>query len=92
MKNKIYLACYSRGEYESEENRIVFASSDKSKVTKWVTKFNKILKKWNEYYDQFCDDICNFRWIKDEYYDKYYQRWYSLHEINKAYWMEVEIR
>ena len=48
MKNKIYIAKYSKGRYEDETEYIVFASTNKSKVTKWCTKFNKMIKKWKE--------------------------------------------
>lgn len=92
MKNKIYIAKYSTGEYEGYTEYIVFASTNKSKVTKWCTKFNKILKKWNEYYDVYCEDVFGVKWIKDEYSIKYFQRWYKLHNTNKAYYEETEIR
>ena len=89
MKNKIYIAKYSTGEYEDFTEHIVFASTNKSKVTKWCTKFNKMIKKWSDYYKKYED---NFGWIKVEYVTKHYKRWYWLRTITKAYYEETEIR
>lgn len=90
-KDKIYLACYSTGEFGLH---IVFASNVKSRVTKWVTKFNKMHKRWKDHYDQYCDDrFGNImgRWITEENYDKF-NRWDMLRNINRAYYDEIELR
>jgi len=92
MENKIYLCCYSTGEYDNYGIAIVFATTNKSKAKRWVSKFNKILKKWRSYYSQFEDDKSIINWIKDEYVDKYYDRWNSIHKINNAFIEEVELR
>lgn len=90
MKSKIYLCCYTTGDYDDYRVIIVFATTNESKAKKWVSKFNKILKKWSYYYSQFEDDRFGFRWIKDEYVEKYYDRWYSLYKTNKAFIQEIE--
>lgn len=90
--NKIYMAYYSAGSYDDYREVIVFASTDKKKVTKWCTKFNKILKKWKEYYSQFESDRYGFKWIDEQYVDRYYDRWSSLKKINQASYSEVEVR
>lgn len=95
MKNdKIYLACYSTGQYEDFEIHIVFASNVKSRVTKWVSKFNKMHKRWEAHYGQYCDsrygDILS-RWITEEHYDKF-NRWDMLRNINRAYCNEIGLR
>ena len=90
-KDKIYIACYSTGEFGLH---IVFASNVKSRVTKWVAKFNKIHKRWEAHYDQYCDDRYGDafgRWIKEEHYDKS-PRWLMLRNINSAYCDEIERR
>ena len=95
MENdKIYLACYSTGDYDDFEIHIVFASNVKSRVTKWVSKFNKMHNRWKAHYDQYCDDRYGDvlgRWIAEEHYDKSY-RWHMLQNINKAYCDEIELR
>lgn len=92
MKNKIYIAKYSTGSYENYKEYTVFASTNKSKVTKWCTKFNKMLKKWIIYYDKYCCDYFGGRWIKEENIEKHYKRWSWLRNINNAYYEETEIR
>jgi len=92
MKNKIYLCCYSTGEYDDCRVITVFATMNKSKAKMWRAKFNKILKKWSHYYSKFEEDRFGFRWIKDEYVEKYYDRWHSIHKINNAFIEEIELR
>lgn len=92
MKNKIYLCCYSTGCYDDYRVIIVFATTNKSKASRWVSKFNKILKKWSYYYSQFEDDKSIINWIKDEYVDKYFDRWNRIRGINNAYMEAVELR
>lgn len=92
MKSKIYLCYYSTGDYEDYRITNVFATTNESKAKKWVSKFNRTLKKWKYYYSQFEEDKFGYRWIKDEYVEKYYDRWYSLYKINNAYIEEVELR
>ena len=89
MENKIYIAKYSKGRYEDETEYIVFASTNKSKVTKWCRKFNEMIKKWSDYYEKYEDEL---GWIKYEYVNKYFQRWNKLRDFNKAYYEETEIR
>ena len=92
MENKIYLCCYSTGEYDDYCVITVFATTNKSKAKKWVSKFNKILKKWSYYCSKFEENKFGYRWIKDEYVEKYYDRWYSLYKTNNAFIEEVELR
>lgn len=92
MKDKIYLCCYSTGAYDDYRVVIVFATTNKSNAKRWVSKFNKILKKWSCYYSQFEGDLGGFKWIKDEYVEKYYDRWNSIRKINNAFVEEIELR
>lgn len=48
-----YLVRYSGGSYEDAFDVVVFATNKKSTATKYCTKFNKLLKKWQNYYKQF---------------------------------------
>lgn len=90
---KIYVAYYSEGSYDDYRKIIVFASTDKRKVTKWCTKFNKILKKWQDYYSQYeTKNYGYFKWIGDEYVDLYFNRWHFLKSVNKANYYEIELR
>jgi hypothetical protein len=86
---KIYLVKYSTGQYEDYNEKIIFATFDKQKAIKYVSKFNQITNKWDKYYSKYNGD---YRWIKDEYVEKYFNRWYMLHELNNCTYEEINIR
>ena len=89
---KIYIIKYCGGSYEDYYTKDIFITDNKSNATKYVTKFNKLLKKWNKYYEQFEEGKFGMKWIKDEYVEQYYNRWSSLKDINNCYWQEIEVR
>lgn len=90
--DKIYLVKYCGGSYEDYYDTIIFATNKKSRATKYVTKFNKILKKWKLYYKQYETNEMGFPWIKNEYVQKYFNRWNMLNNITRCYFVEVPIR
>jgi hypothetical protein len=94
MKNKVmkkmYIVKFSSGSYDDYSIFCVFVTEKKSIATKYVTKFNKILKKWKNYYSQFENDDRD--WIKEEYVNQHFKRWHALREINECYWEEIEVR
>lgn len=94
--NKIYVVKYSYGCSECEEHIIIFATTKKTKAIKYSQKYNKIVKKWREYYKRFESDEINWiegvHWIKDEYVKQYGRRWNQLRSIGKCYWEEINIR
>ena len=92
VTDKIYIVKYSEGSYEDYLENIIFATINKSTATKYVTRYNKILKKWTEYYSQFEEIKSGINWIKDEFINTKYNRWYCLRKLNKCFWEEVEIR
>jgi hypothetical protein len=88
----MYIVKYYGGSYEDSYTRIVFVTDKKSTATKYVTRFNKILKKWKEHYSQYEEQsIPSFKWIKDTFNHKF-PRWYALSNVTKAYWEEIEVR
>ena len=91
--DKIYLVKYYGGSYDNYYTTIIFATTNKSKATKYVTKFNRILKKWKEYYSHFEDDRLGFKCIKKEFVTQsVYDRWHNLRNITKCYYEEVPMR
>ena len=93
MKNeKIYLVKYWGGEYEDSWNTVIFATHEKSTATNYVDKFNRILKKWKDYYEQFADTSSGIRWIKEEHVKRHFERWRYLNDIRNCYFEEIEIR
>lgn len=92
MSDKIYIVRYSGGDYDGRYEVNIFATDKKTTATKYVTRFNKILKKWKEHYKQYERDDLIMKWIKDEYLDLYFDRWDKLRNIDKCYWNEMELR
>jgi len=90
--DKIYIVKYSEGSYEDYRENIIFATINKSTATKYVTRYNKILKKWKEYYSQFEEIKSGINWIKYEFINTKYNRWYFLRKLNKCFYEKVEIR
>jgi len=43
-------------------------------------------------YSQFEGDLGGFKWIKDEYVEKYFDRWNRIRKINNAFVEEVQVR
>lgn len=91
-ENKIYIIKYRGGDYEDYYEKIIFATTYKTKAIAYVRRFNRILKKWKNYYKQFETKHCGITWIKEEYIDKYFQRWYSLQEIDRCFFESIELR
>jgi hypothetical protein len=89
---KMYIVKYYGGSYDHFCETIVFVTDKKATATKYVTRFNKILKKWKEHYSQYEErSILGFKWIKDTFKHKF-PRWYALSNITKAYWEEIQVR
>jgi len=88
----MYAVQYSTGSYEDHDVHLVFVTDNKSKATKYVTKFNSILKRWSKHYSQFEDNRMGFKWIKDEFVDKHHRRWSMLRNINQCHWFQVDFR
>jgi hypothetical protein len=89
---KMYIVKYYGGSYDDSYETDVFVTDKKSTATKYVTKFNKMLKKWKEHYQQYETDDSLFTWIDNKYIDKYFMRWNSLQNITKCYYTEIECR
>jgi hypothetical protein len=89
---KIYIVTYSAGSYDDAYDKNIFVTENKSKATRYVKRFNRLLKKWNEYYDQYAEQKGGIRWIKNEYSEKYFNRWHNLLEINRCFMEEIETR
>ena len=92
MSNKMYIVRYCVGSYDDSYEVNLFVTNKKTTATKYVTRFNSIFKKWKEHYKQYEETEYGIAWIKDEYAEKYFDRWNSLRETNKCYWSEIELR
>jgi hypothetical protein len=92
IMKKMFIVKYSFGSYEDHHVVIIFATTKKSTATKYVTKFNRILKKWKKHYSQYEQNDTGLNWIKEEYIEKYFDRWHCLRNINRCYYEEVPLR
>ena len=90
--NKMYIVRYSGGSYDDWYEANVFVTDKKATATKYVTKFNKLLKKWKKHYKQYEGKEFGVDWIKDEYVEQHFDRCDSLRNITKCYWNEIELR
>jgi len=90
--DKLYIVKYSSGEYYDYIEKDIFVTTSKSKATRYVTKFNRLLKKWGKYYEKFENKLGSINWFDESYPTKYYDRWYSLRNTNSCFWEEIEIR
>ena len=87
----MYIVKYSEGEYEDFRIKNIFVTHDKEKAYKYVTKFNKLHKKWEEYYKRYEGYSLVGNLIKDEYVE-YFDRWHKLNEINRCYIEKIDVR
>ena len=87
----IYIVRYCGGDYDSSYQVNLFVTDKKSTATKYVTKFNRILKKWKEHYKQYETKDYGFNWIEDKYVELYYDRCSSLRNIDKCYYNEIDL-
>lgn len=88
----MYIVKYSTGSYSDYREIDIFVTLKKSKATKYVTKFNKILKKYKDHYKQYEEPMVeSMNWIKDIHI-QYYERWSMLNETNNCFWIEIEER
>lgn len=92
ISNRYYLVSYSGGDYDDYYSNVVFVTNNKSTATKYVTKFNGILKRWKKYYEQFEITKFGIKWIADEYVHSHFDRWDALRNINKCYYEECTFR
>jgi len=89
---KMYIVRYCGGSYDDWYEVNVFVTDKKTTATKYVIKFNKMLKKWKKHYNQFESKELGMNWIKEEYVEQHFNRWDSLQNINSCYWSEIEFR
>ena len=90
--DKIYLVKYCGGKYDDHYTVIIFATNKKWRAIKYVSKFNRILEKWKDYYKQFETYEMGYPCIKEECFDTKITRWECLQNITKCYCEEVFLR
>ena len=85
--DKMYIVKYDIGEYDSYKEVIVFATKNKSKATRYVKRFNKVMKNYRGFYSKFISP----RWTNNSNYS-YYDRWYNLQELGSCFMEQIQLR
>jgi hypothetical protein len=91
MMEKIYIVKYSEGYYSDYREHNLFATTKKSIATKYITRFNNLLKQLEKRNKIFESENYG-NWISDEYSDKFYRSWYKVRETNPAFWQEIKLK
>ena len=83
----MYIVKYNFGHSLDQDAAILFVTDSEQKAKNYCTKFNRILKKWKKYFNQFE----NNDWVGYRYQHKF-DRWYQLRMINECYYGKIEVR
>ena len=89
---KIYIVKYCGWNYDEAFFNNLFVTSKKNTAIKYVTKFNRILKKWKEHYKQYETIKFGLVTIKDEHFEKRFDRWNYLRNIDRCFFSEIDVR
>lgn len=87
----MYIISYYTEDVEGIYHEKIFATKSKETATKYVSKFNAILKKWKEFYSSFEEDYHGMRFLAERYSD-YYSRYILMKRILECRWEEIETR
>lgn len=88
----IYIVKYHGGGYDDAYIATIFVTEKKSTAEKYCTRFNTMLKKWKDYYSQFCNTDYGFEQMNPEHIKTKFGRWLALQRVTKCYWEEIEVR
>ena len=80
-KQYMLVVKYSEGMYDDFCVHDIFATMDEEKAKAYVEKFNRIINKWQVYWDTI---------VNDDTYN--YNRYYQITDINRAWYDKIEIR
>ena len=89
---KMYIVKYSEGSYDDYIEVDIFVTNKKSKATKYVTKFNNLLKRVNKDFKKYLETDHGFEWMKKEFQDEHFERWDKFRSVNSCQWIEIEVR
>lgn len=76
----MWIVRYSRGSWDDFVRINVFVTTHEEKAKAYCEKFNRILTKWKEYWNEIEQTEYNF------------DRWTQVLETNNSYYDKIEIR
>lgn len=92
--DKIYLVKVDTGEYDSRDDFPLFASPNREKADQYKNRYNTLLKDLKNFYSRFeeGDEVLGTVWIKEEYAEEWFDKWYKIRNINGCFVEEIEVR
>lgn len=89
---KIYGVELSQGTYDDYVSCVQFVSEDKEYVEKWVAKYNRVLSKLKEYFNEKYEQYADEYVTEDENIAVWLDKYYRHSEKHEAQLTEIEIR
>ena len=87
----MYIVKYSAGSYDDWHEVDIFVTKSKETADKYVEKFNTLLEKFKIHNQKFEEGEEGWEWIKPEYSEKFFDRWYKIKEVNECYYHEIKV-
>ena len=86
-KQYMWIVQHSEGSYDSYCVHDIFATTDEEKAKAYVEKFNRIICKWQDYWETIVKDE---NWEDNDKYD--FWRWNQINDMGRAWYDKIEIR
>lgn len=83
----MFIVQYSTGCYDDYMRHNIFVTENEEVAKAYVEKHNKVLTKWQKYWEQFENAD---HWMEDETRD--WNRWYEITNRNVAYYDKINVR
>ena len=87
MKEKLFIISFSASYYEDYHDCNLFVTDDIEVALKYCAKFNTMLKRWKDYFNEVV-------WSDEENYDekKFYDRACQIYEVHRCKMEMIEKR
>jgi len=89
---KIYIVKIHGGDYEDRFTYTIFATSDKTKAEKYVEKYNRLLQKLQNHYDEQIKTLEENGCEESQEYGDIYNKSYHVGEYKFCSMEELEVR
>ncbi len=83
----MWVVKYTTGTYDDFMRHNIFVTKNEELAKAYVEKHNKVLTKWQKYWEQFENED---DWMEDPTKD--WNRWYQIVNRNEAYYDKIDVR
>jgi hypothetical protein len=83
----MWVVKYTTGTYDDFMRHNIFVTENEELAKAYVEKHNKVLTKWQKYWEQFENED---DWMEDPTKD--WNRWYQIVNRNEAYYDKIDVR